>query len=214
MTDLKKPRPLKPGEPLDNAVYCATCKFFEQELIGNKKGSCMGHAVLDSSHPLECPYFHNDLRLISVMIFLNNGISVYHKAIVQDISSEIDPQLLSSFLNAINLFGSQVTKEDLSLIQFQKMNILVCRGQYSYGALLIKGEVDDLCKDAFANFVTKVEDNFTEYFEGAYTGQLLPEDKCDKLAFSSMRKYAIGKLFAISPELMEKTCFFKCAHSH
>ncbi|MFX1294097.1 MAG: hypothetical protein ACFFD2_04465 [Promethearchaeota archaeon] len=211
MTELKKFKLLQSGDVMDHAVYCANCKNFDQELIGSKKGLCMGHEILDSSHPKECSNFQNDLRLISVLVFLNNGICVYHKAIVRDISEEIDPQLLSSFLSAIDMFGKDLTKEDISQIQFQKMNIVICRAEYSYGALLIKGEFDENHKKIFTKFLSMLEVEFQNYFKGQYSGRSLPEKEVDSVCLSFMKGVITKKLYTIQPETLKKRCFLKTA---
>ncbi len=172
----------------------------------------MGHPILDATCPMECVHYQGDLKIISVLVFLNNGITVYHKAVVNDISSEIDPQLLSSFLDAINMFGKNLTQEEISQIQFQKMNILICRANYSYGAMLLKGEVNDVCKTVFSEFLDKLEGKFPDYFSGEYVGKCLPEEECDALALSSLKKYMTEKLRPIPEKIMEHACSFKCAH--
>jgi len=199
-----------PGEPLDQAVYCASCEYLEQEVIGSKTGTCFGHEVFDSTMPMVCQHFLNDIKVLSVLVFLNSGISVYNKAIVQDVSTQMDPQMLSSFLEAINMFGKELTKEDISQIQFKKKNIVICRGNQAYGALLVKGEVDDDAKQMFSDFVLKVEEHFPDYFGGDFNGVCLPEDEVDKIAFSSMREYIAKKLYKISPEFIENHCNLKC----
>ena len=105
--DLSMPRPLLPDEPLENAVYCAECEIFDQEVIGSKFGNCMGHSIPDSNIPMMCKYFKEVHSLISVLVFLKSGISIYHKAIVKNVAKEIEPNLLTSFLQAINDFGGE-----------------------------------------------------------------------------------------------------------
>lgn len=209
MTKFKKPHPIPIGESMDQAVYCANCKNLKQDVIGSKTGCCMEHAIADATCPMKCSYFQNDIRIISVLVYLSNGITIYNKAIVQDISNQIDPDLLSSFLDAINMFGKNLTREEVSQIQFQKINILISRAEHSYGALLLKGEIDDLCKQNFSNFLLKIEDNFQDYFNGPYMGQCLPENEVDLVAISSLKEYLSEKLYNISPEIIEKSCFLK-----
>ncbi|MDD1778992.1 MAG: hypothetical protein LUQ65_12575 [Candidatus Helarchaeota archaeon] len=205
----KKPHPIPLGKSADQAIYCANCKNFEQDIIGSKIGCCMEHTITDATCPMKCPAFQNEIRIISVLIYLSNGITIYNKAVVQDLSTQIDPDLLSSFLDAINMFGKDITQEEVSQIQFQKINILISRAQYSYGALLLKGKIDDLSKQNFSNFLLKIEDNFQDYFKGPYIGQSLPENEVDLIAFSSLKAYLSEKLYNISPEIIKKSCFLK-----
>jgi len=107
------------------------------------------------------------------------------------------------------MFGKDLTQEEVSQIQFQKINILINRAKYSYGALLLKGEIDDLCKQNFSNFLLKIEDNFQDYFKGPYVGQCLPENEVDLIAISSLKEYLSEKLYNISPEIMKKSCLLK-----
>jgi hypothetical protein len=209
VTKFKKPHPIPTGESTDQAVYCASCKNFEQDIIGSKIGCCMEHTVPDATWPMECPTFQNEIRILSVLIYLSNGITIYNKAVVQDISTQIDPDLLSSFLDAINMFGKNLTQEEISQIQFQKINILISRAKHSYGALLLKGEIDDLCKQNFSKFLLNIEDCFQDFFKGPYVGQCLPEDEVDLIALSSLKDYLSAKLYNISPEIMKKSCFPK-----
>ena len=193
-----------PMEPIDGLLE-------KQEVIGCRTGTCFGNDVPDTTMPMVCQYFLNDVKVLSVFVYLNNGISIYNKAIFQDISTQMDPQMISSFLEAISMFGKELTKEDISQIQFQKMNILICRGNQAYGALLVKGNVDDEAKEIFSDFVLKVEGQFPDYFTKDFNGICLPEDEVDKIAFSSMREYIVKKLYKISPELIENHCNLKCA---
>lgn len=213
MAKIRKPGTLEPSESPEKAVYCVNCKNFEQDIIGNKVGSCFGHAISDSNCPLECPYYENEVRIISVLIFLQSGISVYHKAIVRDVSKNLDPQLLSSFLQAINMFGEELAQEQVSQIQFQKMNILICKGNLAYGALIVKGDIDETSKGMFSHFLSKVEQRFPSYFKKEFKGNYLPEKEVDDIAIRSLRKYFSNKMYKISPEIIESRSNLKCAES-
>jgi hypothetical protein len=211
--DFVMPRPLLPNEPLEDAVYCAECEIFEQEIIGDKIGSCMGHLIQDSSTPMVCQYNKNGLRLMSVFVFLKSGISVYHKAVVKNLTKEMDPGLISSFLQAINLFGQELADEQISLIKFQKMNIVFCRGNYSNGAMIIKGNLNEESKEVFSLFLQKLEDSFPDYFMSEYNGLCLPEDEVDDIAIEFLKDYARGKYYPISPSFIENSCQLKCGKS-
>ena len=197
------PRPIPQGESLDNAVYCSECEVLKQDIIGCKVGTCFGHPIPDCSTPMECSYFKSDSRLISVLVFLQNGISIYHKAIVKDVAKDIDPNLLSSFLQAISSFGEELASEQISQIQFQKMNIVFCRGKYANGAMIIKGKLEEHSKEIFSNFINNLENAYPDYFEGEFRGLLLPEAEIDKIASESMREYVKEKFYPISQDLIE-----------
>ncbi len=204
------PRPLLPGEPLNEAVYCAECEHLEQDVIGSKTGICFGHAIQDSHEPLKCHFHKNGIHLISVFVFLKSGISVYHKAIVKDLTKEIDPGLLTSFLQAINSFGQELTNEQMSVIKFQKINIVFCRGKYSNGAMLIKGSIKEEAKGIFTSFLEKLELSYPSYFINNYTGKCLPEEEVDNIAFELLTDYAREKFYPISSSIIEKRCHLKC----
>ncbi len=203
-------RPLLPGDPSDDAVYCAECEFFEQDIIGGKIGTCFGHLIKESNVPTRCQFYKNNLRLISVFVFLKSGISVYHKAIVKDLTKEIDPGLLTSFLQAINSFGEELINEQISLIKFQKMNIVFCRGKYSNGALIIKGKFKEEVKEVFSYFLEKLEDSFPTYFKSNYVGICLPEEEADNITIEFLKDYVKEKLFPISSSVLEKYCHLMC----
>ena len=203
MNSIQLPRPIQSGEDLEKAVYCAECKVFEQDLIGCKVGTCLGHSISDSNTPMVCSYFKNDTRIISVLVFLPNGISIYHKAIVKDLAKDIDPNLLTSFLQAISSFGQELASEQISQIQFQKMNIVFCRGKYCNGALIVRGKLDEHSKDMFSHFINKLENAYPDYFEGEFRGLLLPETEIDKIATESMKEYAKENLYPIPRDLIE-----------
>ncbi|NVM03245.1 MAG: hypothetical protein HWN67_12970 [Candidatus Helarchaeota archaeon] len=211
MTEVKKPKPLKPGESLDNAVYCANCEHYKEEIIGSKVGGCYGYSVSDSNMPMDCPYYKNEIRVISAMIFLKSGISIYHRTIVRNMTTQIDPQLLSSFLQAINMFGEELTKEPVSQIQFQKTNIIICKGDFAYGALLVKGDVKEDSKKIFSDFLFNVEKKFPDYFGNDFKGTCLPKEEVDSIALSSMKKYYSDKMYNIPLEIIENSCNLKCA---
>ena len=213
MESFKSPKPIASGESLDNAVYCADCKSFEQDLIGCKIGTCFGNQILNSNVPMRCDYFENDTKLISVFIFLKSGISIYHKAIVTDLRKELDPDLLSGFLQAINMFGQELTKEQVSLISFQKMNIVFCRGIYSNGALIIKGNINNLSKDIFSYFIKKLESSFPDFFESEFAGRCPPEEEIDQIAIESLKEFFKEKMHTIPHKLIENLCNFKCGTS-
>ena len=209
MNNIELPRPLQPGEPLEEAVYCAECDVFKQDIIGCKVGTCFGHAVSDCNTPMICSYFKNDTRIISVMVFLNSGISIYHKAIVKDVAKDIDPNLLTSFLQAITNFGQELASEQISQIQFQKMNIVFCRGKYANGAMIIKGKIDNHSKEIFSHFINKLEKAFPDFFEGEFRGLLLPEAEIDKIATESMKEYVKENFYPISQDLIERNSGLK-----
>ncbi len=210
LTELRKPRIWDPSEPLDKATYCSQCKFFEPDLLGHKEGNCFGIRIEDSTNPMLCPFFHNDIKILAVLLYLENGISVYHKAVIEDMETQMDPQLISSFLRAINTFGKELTREQLTQLQFQQMTIFVCRGKYIYGALLVKGNVDEDCKDTFKDFVTSIEREFSDYFEGVYTGICLPEEEVDIIAMASMQDYLAKKYYDVPPDLIQNCHKLKC----
>ena len=210
MESFNPPRPIRRGESLESAVYCADCKLLEQDLIGCKTGTCSGKHIPDTSVPMRCDYFKNDTKLISVFIFLKSGISIYHKAIVKDLRKGLDPDLLSGFLSAINMFGQELTNEQVSLITFQKMNIVFCRGNYSNGALIIKGNIDNLSKDVFSYFINKLESSFPDFFEGEFVGRCLPEEEIDQIAIESLKEFFKEKMHPIPAKLIENLSRRKC----
>lgn len=210
MQEFIPPRLLQPGEPLEDAVYCAECAILKQDIIGNKIGTCLGHFVQDINMPMKCQYHKNDLRLISVLIFLKSGITVYHKAIIKDLTKEIDPNLLTSFLQAINSFGEELTNEQVSLIKFQKMNIVLCKGKYSNGAMIVKGKIPTDAKVLFSEFLTVLEDSFPNFFKKEFTGKCLPEDEVDKLAAKFLSEYLKEKFHPISSSVINKACKLTC----
>ena len=65
--DFVMPRPLLPNEPTEEAVYCAECEIFDQEVIGSKLGNCMGHTIPDSGTPMKCKYFKGFKRYLFVL---------------------------------------------------------------------------------------------------------------------------------------------------
>lgn len=211
---MQLPRPFQPHEPLNNAVYCGECKNFKQDIIGSKSGTCFEHPILDSNVPLDCSYYTQDIQVISILVFLKSGISIYHKAIVKDMEKEINPDLVSSFLQAINLFGAELTNEQISSIQFQKMNIVYIRGKNSNGAMIVKGKIKEKYKDMFVFFLDKLEETYPAYFMGEFSGSLLPEAEIDKIAFSSMREYIQRDLYSICPATIEKNSCLKCGKTH
>jgi hypothetical protein len=210
MEDFKPPRPLEPNESLEKAVYCAECAHLQQDIIGKTVGTCFGISLKDTTVPMDCPYFKNDLKVISILIFLKSGISVYHKAIVEDVSSQVDPELLSSFLRAISAFGEELTNEEVSLIKFQQMNIILCKGEYSNGAMIIRGKISENYKESLMFFLKNVENNFHDYFEGEYTGRCLPEDEIDQICQESLREFVKAKLHKIPAHIIENNCNLKC----
>ena len=88
--DFLKPHPLGPDDPPDSGVYCAQCVHFKQHVLGNKTGTCFGKEILDGTIPYACPHYMNDLQIISVLVFLQNGISIYNRAIVPNAGKQID----------------------------------------------------------------------------------------------------------------------------
>ncbi len=210
INDFIPPRPLLPGEPSSEAVYCAECEYLEQDVIGSKNGSCFGHSIQDSHAPIKCHFHKNGLHLISVFVFLKSGISVYHKAIVKDLTKDIDPSLLTSFLQAINSFGEELTNEQMSVIKFQKMNIVFCRGKYSNGAMLIKGKFKEEAKEVFSCFLERLEVSYPSFFINNYAGKCLPEEEVDNIAIELLKDYAREKFYPISSSIIEKSCHLIC----
>ncbi len=208
--DFVMARPLLPDEPLKDAVYCAECEVFQQEIIGSKIGDCMGHEIPDSSTPMMCKYFKDAQSIVSVLVFLKSGISIYHKAIVKDAAKEIEPNLLTSFLQAINDFGGELIGESITSIEFQKMNIFFSKGKYTNGAMILKGKISEDVKSCFTEFMQNVEGSFLDYFNGPYTGRCLPEEDVDQIAFKTMKQFAHKKLYTITPSVIEKSCNLKC----
>ena len=148
------------------------------------------------------------------MVFLNSGISIYHKAIVKDVANKIDPGLLTSFLQAISQFGQELTKENVSTIEFQKMKIVLCKGVYSSGAMIIKGNIPEEAKKVFSGFIFQVEASYPSYFEGEYSGLCLPEDEVDDIAIEYLKGYVREKKFYPIPDnLIESACKLKCGRS-
>ena len=189
MNEFLNIRPLGPNDCMDSAVFCATCVNFKQDIIGGKCGTCFGHEIKDGNIPMQCPHFGNHLQVLSVLVFLKSGISIYDRAIVPDAKNQMDPQMLSSFLQAINMFGEELTQEQVSQIQFQKMNIFVCRNVKAYGAMLVKGEVQDALKKVFTDFLKRIEEKFPEYFLHDYSGACLPTEEVDRLGFTCIKEY-------------------------
>jgi hypothetical protein len=207
------PRKLLLGESLNQAVYCADCENLQQEIIGSKYGTCMEHPILDSTIPMECSYYKNAQNIVSFFIFLKSGISIYNKAITKDFTNEIDPTLLTSFLSAINSFGEEIAKEQISLIQFQRMNIIYCRGRYSNGALIIKGKLKDNFNEILSSLLIRVEESFPFYFEGEFNGRILPAKDVDLIMLDFLTEYNTSKLFPICPHLLEENCNIKTGTS-
>ncbi len=210
MEDFKPPKAFEPGESTEKAVYCAECAHLQQDKLGSPVGTCFGIPIEKTTVPLDCPYFKNDLRIVMLLIFLKSGISVYHKSIVNDLVKEVDPELLSSFLQAINAFGEELTNEQISLIKFQKMNIIFCRGTYSNGAIILRGKMEIDYKEGFLFFLKSVEKQFKDYFEGEYTGRCLPEDEIDQIAKESLTEFIRQKFHPISREILENECDLQC----
>lgn len=210
MDNVKPPKRLQPGESLDDAVYCAECANLEQKIIGDAIGKCFGFTIKNTRVPLKCPHFKNDPSVISLLIFLKSGISVYHKAIVKDVTTQVDPELLSSFLRAISAFGEELTKEEVSLIKFQQINIIFCKGQYSNGAILIRGKVKDEYKEYFSLFLKNVETQYKDYFLGEYTGRCLPQVEIDQICYKSLNQFIKQKFHQIPDEIIEKYCGLTC----
>ena len=213
--DFLKPHPLGLDDPPDSGVYCAQCMHFKQHALGNKTGTCFGQEVPDGTIPYACPHYMNHLQIISLLVFLQNGISIYNRAIVPNAGKQIDPQLLSSFLQAINMFGEELTQEQVSQIQFQKMNIYVCRNDKAYGAMLVKGDVNDRLKTVFTSFLKRVEENFPDYFCQDYNGVCLPTEEVDRLGFACIKEYRedyeVKELHPIPKEVIENGSKLKVA---
>ncbi len=210
MKNLTPPKSIKPGSSLEGAVYCANCQNLKLNQIGGKSGTCFGFPIPDSNIPLQCQHYQNDRRIISVFVFLKSGISIYHKAIVKDLKKEVDPDLIASFLQAINMFGEQLANEQISSIQLQKMNIVYVRGKFSNGAMIIKGNIDEISKEGFSYFISKLESSYPDFFDGGFAGQCLPEEEVDQIATESLKEFVREKLYPIPPKLVEKACHFKC----
>ena len=141
---------------------------------------------------------------------MKSGISIYHKAIVKNVAKEIEPNLLTSFLQAINDFGGELVGESITSIEFQKMNIFFSKGKYTNGVMIIKGKISEESKTCFSEFMQNVESSFPTYFEGQYKGRCLPEEEVDQIAFETMEKYAKRKLYPIDPSIIENTCSLRC----
>lgn len=208
--EIGKIRPFEPGDPIDKAVYCMSCRHLAQEAIGGKPGACFGHPIQDASNPMMCPYYENHIRVISILLFVKSGISIYHRTMTKD-SNNIDPQMLSSFLQAINMFGEELAKDELTQIQFRKMNIVLYQGDYVNGALLVKGEIDKDAKDLFSDFVIKIESNFPKYFEQGTYNVCLPTEEVDDLAMACMKQYVAKKMYDIPSDVIEECCKLTCA---
>lgn len=204
--ELIPPRPFIPANSIAMPVYCSECEHFKQDIIGSKTGTCMNHSISDSNIPLDCKYHSNAHSIVSIFIFLKSGVSIYHKAIIKDFTKEIDPTLLTGFLQAVNIFGQELTNEEMSSIQFQKMNILFGRSKNINGALIIKGKIGDQAKEMFSLFLNKVEESFPSYFEGEFHGRYLPESEVDVIGFESMREYTKESLYPISSTLLKRKC--------
>ncbi len=210
-----KPRPLEVDDPPDSEVFCAHCLHFKQETLGNKSGTCFGHKIVDGTMPFVCPHYINHLQIISVLVFLQNGITIYNRAIVPNAGKDIDPDMLSSFLQAISIFGKELTQEHISQIQFQKMNIFICRHDKAYGAMLVKGNVDETLKTVFTNFLKRIEETFPDYFCQEYNGSCLPSEEVDRLGFICIKEYIedydVKKLHPIPKQVIEKNSILKVA---
>lgn len=211
--DFVQPRPLLPGEPLDDAVYCAECEILSQNIIGSQQGDCMGIPIPDVNTPMRCPFFKKDVKIVSVFVFLKSGISVYHKAIVKDLAKQIEPSLLTSFLQAISIFGEELVSEQISSISFQKMNIVLSSSKFSNGAMIIKGEIDDNAKNCFSDFLSTLEKSFPEYYDGTLEGRCLPETEVDQVATEHMKEYIRQKFYSIDPSIVQHGCGLKCGAS-
>ena len=210
MQEFIPPRTLLPHEPIEKAVYCAECELFNQKIIGCKEGKCLEHPITDSTMPLVCNYYKNAHKIVSILVFLKSGISVYNKAIVEDLESEIDPSLLSSFLQAISSFGQELTNEQVSLIEFQKMNIVFCRGKYSSGAMIVRGKIDDHSKECFSYFINKLENSYPQFFAAEYPQPSIPEKEIDKIAVKALKEYAMKRSYPINAEIIENICTLGC----
>jgi len=209
--DFVMPRPLLPNEPIEEGVFCGECDIFKQDLIGDKCGNCMGHPVQDSATPMKCMYYKNAHSIVSILVFLKgSGLSIYNRAIVEDFEKQIDPGLITSFLQAISSFGMELTNEQVSLIQFQKMKIVFCRGKYVNGALILRGEFDDAAQNVFSGFINKVEKAYPDYLNGKLVGKCLPESEVDGMCFESLREYARGNFYPVKDEIVAKSCKVGC----
>lgn len=209
--DIVMPRPLLPDEPIEEAVFCGECEKYQQDKIGDNCGSCGGMGKFESVTPMKCMYYNNAHSIVSILVFLKgSGLSIYNRAIVEDFEKQIDPGLVSSFLQAIGSFGKELTGEQVSLIQFQKMKIVFCRGKYINGALILKGEFDDAAQNVFSEFISRVENSYPEYLNGNLMGKCLPESEVDGMCFESLREYARGKLYSVDDKIVEKSCKIGC----
>jgi hypothetical protein len=192
-------RPLAPEESQKEAVYCIECDILKQDQIGSKCGTCEGHQVFNSLTPMKCHYYKNAHSIISILVFLKgSGLPIYNKAIVKDLTKEIDPGLLSSYLEALSAFGMELTNESVSQIQFQKMKIIFSRGENINGALILKGESNEEIKNIFSHFIQKIEESFPNYISGNSVGMVLPERQVDKLGYKSLQKYVKKRFYPVS----------------
>jgi len=209
--DFVMPRPLLPDEPIEQAVYCAECKIYKQNKIGDTCGSCGGKGEFNSITPMKCLYYKNAHRIVSILVFLKgSGLSIYNRAIVEDFEKQIDPGLVTSFLQAISSFGKELTNEQISMIQFQKVKIVFCRGKHVNGALIIRGEFDDRSNQVFSNFINKVEKTYPEYLNGNLVGKCLPESEIDGMCLESLQEYVTGEMYPVDDKIVEKSCKVGC----
>ena len=76
--------------------------------------------------------------------------------------------------------------------------------------MLVKGNVDEDCKNTFQDFVVTIEREFSDYFEGVYTGVFLPEEEVDIIAMASMQDYLAKKYYDVPPDLIQNCHKLKC----
>ncbi|MHA1130503.1 MAG: prenyltransferase/squalene oxidase repeat-containing protein [Candidatus Helarchaeota archaeon] len=113
-----------------------------------------------------------DLLKLRYLLIIHRqvGATLYHR---QFGTWEIDPDLISGFLTAIQSFGQEIKSKDVPIqsMGYKEFEITLNQGKFVHVALIIDGKSSDWHKEKLAEFTKEFERQFQENLQ-TWSGEL------------------------------------------
>ncbi|MFX0132217.1 MAG: prenyltransferase/squalene oxidase repeat-containing protein [Candidatus Hodarchaeota archaeon] len=111
------------------------------------------------------------LRMRYLMVIHNEvGASVYNRQLGD---WDLDPNLMSGFLSAIQTFSSEIKKKEIPMkrMEYKDFEIIMEQGDYILVALFIDGKESDWIRSKLKSYVIEFEKEYDEQLKG-WSGEL------------------------------------------
>lgn len=121
-------------------------------------------SVIENNVVYYCPeisYKNYEKSIISYIIVIHkeNGLALYQEQLG---SVELNADLISGFITAIQSFGTEISKKDTSLkgLKYENYNIEIATGTYIRAVILLNGKATIELNSSLLNFVNEFERHF------------------------------------------------------